>query len=129
MKNILISIVFFASAVLLSGCLDLGSHTSRDVNVIASFPSPNQSYVATSYNSSGGGAGGWCYVQVNVRKQTEQFNPDSGIVFVTTCKVKPDVEWESERKLSISYPANTTIYTHEKVWRSGGDVEVSYVPK
>lgn len=129
MKNILISIVLFASAVFLSGCLDLGSDASRDVNVIASFPSPNQSYVATSYNTSGGGAAGWCYVQVNVRKQSEQFNPDNGVVFVTRCNVKPDLEWATERKLNIGYPVDTTIYTQEKTWRSGENVEISYVPK
>ena len=100
MKNLVISIVLLAGAVLIAGCLNLGSDTSRDVNVIASLTSPSQSYVATSYNSSGGGAAGWCYVQVNIRKQSEQFNPDNGIVFVTTCKVKPDVEWETERKLA-----------------------------
>jgi hypothetical protein len=129
MKNILISIVLFASTVFLPGCLDSGSDTSRDVNVIVSFPSPNQSYVATSYNSSGGGAGGWCYFQVNVRRQSEQFNPDNGIIFVTTCKVRPDVRWETERKLTIGYPADTTIYTQENTWSGGEDVEISYVPK
>jgi hypothetical protein len=36
MKNLLFSVVLIASAVFLSGCLNLGSDTSRDVNVIAS---------------------------------------------------------------------------------------------
>jgi hypothetical protein len=129
MKNILISVVLFAGAVCFSGCLNLGSDTSRDVSVIASFPSSNQSYVATLFNTSGGGAAGWCYVNVNLRKQSEQFNPDNGVVFVTRCSVKPDVEWETERKLNIGYPADTTIYTQEKTWRNGETVEISYVPK
>jgi hypothetical protein len=99
------------------------------VNVIASFPSPNQSYVATSFNSSGGGAAGWCYLQVNIRKQTEQFNPDSGLVFQTRCNVKSDLKWESEKKLSIGYPADSTVYVQEKAWRSGEGVEIFYVSK
>jgi acyl-homoserine lactone acylase PvdQ len=128
MKNLVILVVFLGGAVSLSACLNLGSDKSHDVNVVANFASPNQSYVATSYNSSGGGAAGWCYVQVNVRKQTEQFNPDSGVVFVTKCSVKPDVKWENQNKLSIGYPADATIYTQLKAWRSG-EVEISYLPK
>ena len=129
MKNLLISLVLLVGTVSLSGCLNLASDTSRDVNVIASFPSPNQSYVATSYNSSGGGAAGWCYVLVNLRKQNEQFNPDSGVVFQTRCNVKPDVKWESEKKLSIGYPVDSTVYTQEKAWHSGEGVEISYLTK
>ena len=129
MKNLLILLVLLASAVFLSGCLNLGSDTSRDVNVIASLTSPNQSYVATSYNSSGGGAAGWCYLHVNVRRQNEQFNPDSEVVFQTRCNVKPELKWESEKKLSIGYPADSTVYSQEKAWRSGEGLEISYVPK
>ena len=129
MKKLLFSIVLLASASFNSGCLDLGSDTSRDVNVVASLPSPNESYVASLFNSSGGGAAGWCYLCINVRKLNEQFNPDSGLVFQTRCNVKPDVKWESEKKLSISYPADATVYTQEKAWGSGEGVEISYVPK
>jgi hypothetical protein len=129
MKNLLFSVVLIAGAVFLSGCLNLGSDTSRDVNVIASLTSPNQSYVATSFNRSGGGAAGWCYVYVNVRKQSENFNSDSGVVFQTRCDVTPDLKWESDKKLSIGYPFDATVYTQEKAWRSGEDMEISYVPK
>jgi|SRR6267143_1056799 len=128
MKNLLISIAFFVGTASLSGCLDLSSDTSRDVNVIGTFASPNQSFVATSYNSSGGGAAGWCYVHVNVRKQSEQFNPDSGIVFQTRCNIKPSVQWDTEKMLRIEYPSDATVYTQEKTWGSG-EVEISYLPK
>ena len=129
MKNLLLSILFLVGALSFSACLDLGSDTSRDVNVIASLTSPSQSYVATSFNSSGGGAAGWCYVYVNVRKQGENFNPDSGVVFQTRCEVTPDLKWESDKKLSIGYPADATVYTQETAWRSGEGIEISYVPK
>ena len=128
MKGLLISIALPASAFLLTSCLNLGSDTSRDVHDIASFPSPNQRYVAALYNSSGGGAAGWCYLHVNVRKQAEQFNPDSGVVFQTRCNIKPHLKWASEKKLSIGYPADSTVYTQENAWRSEG-VEITYVPK
>lgn len=129
MKKLLIAIVLLAGVVFLSGCLDLGSNTSGEVNVVASQTSPNQSYVASLFNSSGGGAAGWCYLCINVRKQNEQFNPDSGLVFQTRCNVKPDLKWESEKKLSISYPAGATVYTQEKAWGKGEGVEISYVLK
>lgn len=129
MKGFLISIVLVASPLYLSGCLDLGSDSSRDLNVIASFESPNRSYVATLYNSSGGGAAGWCYLYVNVRKRMEEFNPDHEVVFQTRCSVKPELKWESERKLTIDYPADAIVYARENTWRSGEGVEISYVSR
>jgi len=129
MNKLVISIVLLFGAASLSACLDLSSATSKEVNVLGSFPSPTQSYVATSYNTSGGGAPGWCYVQVNVRKLSEQFDSDGGVVFTTRCNVKPDVKWESERKLSISYPADAIVYTQKKVWGKDEPVEISFLPQ
>jgi len=129
MKNLVISVVILFCAITLSGCLDLASDTSRDVNVIANSVSPNQSYVATSYSMMGGGAAGWCYVCVNVRKNGEQFNSDSGAIFVTRCSVEPELKWQDKRILSIAYPHDATVYTQEKAWGNGEAVEVSYVLK
>ena len=129
MKNLIIQVAVLLSAVLLSGCLDLASDASRDVNVFANTPSPNQSYVATSYSMMGGGAAGWCYVYVNVRKQSEQFNPEDGVIFGTRCDVGPELKWQGEKRLSIEYPRDATVYTQKKTWGSGEAVEISYVPK
>lgn len=129
MKNLPISFVVIFAVVLLSSCLNLASDTSRDVQVVANLASPDQSYMATSYSMMGGGAAGWCYVYVNIRKQNEQFNPDGGIVFGTRCGVEPELRWEDERSLSISYPHDAEVYTQEKAWASGEAVEISYVLK
>ena len=129
MKNLIISVMVLLGTIPISGCLDLASDTSRDVNVIANVPSPNQSYVATSYSMMGGGAAGWCYVYVKVRKQNEGFNPEGDVVFGTRCNVEPELKWQGEKRLSIAYPRDVTVNTQEKM--RGGDeaVEISYVPK
>lgn len=129
MKNLALLVLTLVGVVLLSSCLDLGSDTSRDVGVIANSPSPSQSYTATSYRMSGGGAAGWCYVYVNMRKQSEEFNPDSGIVFGTQCTVEPELKWKDEKSLTIVYPRDSNIYTQEKAWGAGESIAVSYVPK
>jgi len=78
---------------------------------------------------SGGGAAGWCYVYVNMRKQSEQFNPDSGIVFATQCEVEAELNWKDDNSLCIGYPRDARIYTQEKAWNGGEAIALSYVPK
>jgi hypothetical protein len=130
MKNSLMALAVICSVVLLSSCFDLSSDdTSRDINVTANSPSPNQAYIATSYGMSGGGAAGWCYVYLNVRKQNEQFNPDSNIIFQTRCNVEPQLVWKDERNLSIAYPRDATVYKQEKTWGNDASVRISYEPK
>ena len=129
MKNLALLVPALAGVVLLSSCLDLASDTSRDIGVIANTPSRSQSYTATSYRMSGGGAAGWCYVYVNIRKQTEQFNPDSGVVFGTQCEVEPALKWKDEKSLSIGYPHDARVYTQEKAWGAGEAIALSYGPK
>lgn len=129
MKSLVISIAIIFCAITLSACLDLTSDTSRDIKIIDNSVTPNQSYVATSYRMMGGGAAGWCYTCVNVRRNSEQFNPDSGIIFQTRCDVEPELKWQDEKRLSVAYQRDAAVYSQEKAWGGSEGVEVSYVPK
>ncbi len=51
-----------ALAILLTGC----SPVERDIEVIASAPSPDSTRIAVVYSDMGGGAAGWCYVCMDV---------------------------------------------------------------
>ncbi|HZH29522.1 MAG TPA: hypothetical protein VEY11_01910 [Pyrinomonadaceae bacterium] len=84
--------------------------------------------MATSYSMMGGGAAGWCYVYVKIRKRGEQFNPDGDIIFQTRCGVEPELKWQGENGLSIAYPREAAVYTQEKRW-GGEPVAISYVPQ
>jgi len=77
----------------------------------------------------GGGAAGWCYVYVNIRKQRERFNPDRGIIYVTKCGGSPELKWQGEKRLSLEYSRDDRVYTQEKTWGDGDGVEISYVLK
>src|ERR1700741_4423263 len=70
-------------------------------------PSPNQTYIATTFTDSGGGAAGWCARVVAVRKNNEQFDPDHNRVFNSQCDSDVKVAWKDERDLLITVSTST----------------------
>lgn len=126
--------VLISSLFLCSGCLllDQDSSKDKDIGVIASSKSPNEKYVATSYSISGGGAAGFCYLLISLRKVEEQFNPDSGVVFETGCSERSDeleFRWENDKRLRIIYPNDFEPRIKEQTWNSDYPVEISYAAK
>jgi hypothetical protein len=124
--------VLISNALLFTGCLFLDSDKSKDIGVIATSKSPNQKYVATSYSESGGGAAGFCYLLINLRKTEERFNPDKGVVFETGCSQRSDeleFRWENDTRLRVGYPGDFEPRRKEQMWDSDYPVEIFYVSK
>ena len=102
MQKAVASIMVGIQIFILVGCLNLSSDTSSELIIESVVPSPKTSSVATSYLKMGGGAAGWCYKYVNLRKSDEPFDANK-TVFTTRCSSALEVEWTNENNLSINY--------------------------
>ncbi len=113
--------------------LALGSMFAGDGGSTTSFitttPSPNQKHIATIYSSMGGGAAGWCYIGVNIRKSEEQFSSNEN-VFSSSCGTKTDAEWQGDGILRISYSSDSEILSlRQKGLSADKTVKIIYVGK
>lgn len=101
-----------------------------EVRVIANSTSSNQQHVATTYTDMGGGAAGWCYHEVNVRKNDEPFDSQKGDVFYTGCNSEIDLIWKDDGNLLITYSSDgESASLHQKTWSSDKAVRISYAAK
>ena len=99
---------------------------SRDVVVTATETSPDSQHVATVYMMSGGGAAGWCYQHVGVRRVDQPFKPDSGVVFSTRCSpIDVSAAWRSAGELRITYTPGAEALTRQDT-ALDGVIQVSY---
>lgn len=99
---------------------NIGSGGS-EYKVIKATTSPANNYMATSYVVMGGGAAGWCYKQVNLRKLNQPFDADKN-VFTTRCNSELEVKWMDEDNLSIGY-SDESLFKPETEWEK---VKVTY---
>lgn len=119
-------LIFILNLALESRFADDGGSTT---SVITTIPSSNQKHIATIYSSMGGGAAGWCYIGVNIRKGEEQFNPHEN-VFSSQCGTKTNAEWEGDGILRISYSSDSEILSlSQKGWNADKTVKILYVGK
>jgi len=89
--------------------------------------SPNKEYLATVYIVWGGGAAGYVYRLVNIRKRSDPFDPKKGIVFYMTGATDLNLEWENNEHLIVTYSKLANVYTQAKAWGDKGEVQISYV--
>jgi len=113
---ILMSLVSF-NLVAIKSC---GSRSSDvDVDIISTIVSPNKEYVATIYYISGGGAAGYVYGLVNLRRQEDTFNPKKGIIFQVTHTQNITVMWKDDVHLMIKHSKPSSLLTQAKEWSAG----------
>ena len=128
----LLAAVIIPCVALFSGCLDLTSDKSRHVLITANTISPDQQFIATSYGVMGGGAAGWCYAYIGIRKRDEQFDPDRESVFQMSCSQRSnelEITWEGEGQLRVIYPSDADVYKQERLWDRGRSIEIAYESK
>jgi hypothetical protein len=90
-------------------------------------PAPNQTYTTTTFTDTGGGAAGWCYRVVTVRKMIQAFDPDRNRVLNTQCDSAVEVAWKDESNLliTVSTPASS-LSISQKSWSDDKAVRIWY---
>lgn len=114
-------LVIVSAAIIVVGCGDV----TPDVEVTSTLTSPDSSYIATLYLTSGGGAVGWCYQYIAVRRADAPFIPEAGIVFSATCSADISLSWRDARDLHVTYPRGTRRVTRQENAHQGA-VQISY---
>lgn len=105
-----------------------GKSPDVDIDIISTMVSPNKEYVATNYYISGGGAAGYVYRLVNLRRQQEKFDPKKGIVFQVTHTENITVTWEDNAHMTIKYSKPSSLLTQVKEWGTGErKIQIHYV--
>jgi hypothetical protein len=121
MKKPIISMLVLFSIFILIGCLDLTSDTSKEISIGNTLASPKNAYLATSYTAMGGGAAGWCYQHVSIRKVDEPFDAEKD-VFTTRCSSKLEFYWSDESNVNIGF-SDESLFEPETQWEK---VKISY---
>ena len=65
---------FLIITLLSCGCGQIDWQTSDKVEILSESKSPNGDYIATVFYCAGGGAAGYTYTNVNLRKKSKDFN-------------------------------------------------------
>ena len=126
-----ILIYFVAIALLLvnwsatQGCTQRRS--KEQVKIIATAISPNKEYVATVYVISGGGAAGYVYNVVNLRKRADRFDPKKGVVFSGTRIPEISLTWDNNEQVTVKHSKSGNIYTQAKQGGDRGQIRINYV--
>ena len=117
---------FCLVAVAVNGC---GGESSQvDVDIISTVVSPDEEHVATVYNISGGGAAGYVYRLVGLRRHADTFNRKEGIVFQVTHTENITATWEDDAHLTIRYSKPSSLLTQVKEWGTGErKIHINYV--
>lgn len=122
---------FVAIALLLvnwtvaQGCTQ--KRSKEEVKIITTAISPNKEYVATVYVVSGGGAAGYVYDVINLRKQADRFDPKKGVVFSGTRVRDISLTWDDNEHVTVKYSKAEGIYARAKEWGDRGQIRINYV--
>jgi hypothetical protein len=98
----------------------------EDVVTVTTAGSPNNEHVATVYNVSGGGAAGYVYNCVNLRKREEPFESKTGIVFTASGTRRITAVWQDDEHLIIRHSKSAGIYKNAEEWGSDRKIRISY---
>jgi hypothetical protein len=122
-----ITMLVLASWAVEAGCMERSKKPEEQIDIIATATSPSNDHVATVYTVSGGGAAGYAYRVVNLRKQSETFNPKKGVIFSATGTREVTCRWEDNEHLMVNHSKAGNIYTQAKEWGSDKIIRISYV--
>lgn len=96
-----------------------------DILAVTDSTSPGHQYVATTFTDMGGGAAGWCYRMVTVRKTEEPFDPTKNQVFSIQCNTDVEVAWKDDRNLLIAFSKNpVSMSLYQKSWTDDKAVRI-----
>jgi hypothetical protein len=124
---ITVSIFLVLNCAIAHGCGQKDKGAKEQVDIVTISVSPNRDYLATVYIVWGGGAAGYVYRVVNVRKHGERFDPKKGIVLHMSSKSNPTVAWDGNEHLVIQHSKAATIYKQERQWGDKVKVKVDYL--
>ena len=96
--------------LLLNGCLNFGSD-SGTITVISEQPSPDGKFTATSFYCEGGGAAGYCFSNVSLRRAKESLSQRDGLLGKhKTWNSFSDIEirWIDNHNLEVAYKNETS---------------------
>ena len=124
-------------SVFLLGCIDFsgGGPDTDKIEIIGEEKSPNGKFVATSFSCSGGGAAGYFYFNVNLRKAGEKLDQRDGLLGKhKTWKAFADIEvkWIDDENLEVSYKqSNSPDYKENNAVKleSKHGIKIHYVTK
>ena len=98
-----------------------------DILAVTESTSPNHQYVATTYTDMGGGAAGWCYRIVALRRIDQQFDPKNNRVFSIRCNTGVEVAWRDDSKILITWSTDTeSVSLYQKSWSDDRAIRISY---
>lgn len=112
-----------------TSCDQTKSDKNEQVDIVTTSPSPNNEYLATVYVVWGGGAAGYVYRIVNIRKRSDPFNRTKGIVLHMSATTNPGVTWADDKNLMVTYSKLANVYTQSKTWGDKAEVQIIYVAK
>ena len=96
---------FLMITFLLCGCGQNDWQTSDKVEILSESKSPHGDYIATVFSCAGGGASGYTYTNVNLRKKSQDFNQRDFLLgkHLWHSFSEISVNWKDSRTLSVSY--------------------------
>jgi len=109
------------TSVFLLGCIDFsgGGPNTDKIKIIGEEKSPNGRLIATSFSCSGGGAAGYFYFNVSLRRAGEKLDQRDGLMGKhKTWNAFTDIEvkWIDDTNLEVSYnQSNSPDYKENNV--------------
>jgi len=119
-----------ALTVFLTGLMTLScgsNNAGEDVNILSTSRSPDNEYIATFYNVSGGGGAGYAYMLVNLRRKDKPFNPKEGVIFQMTGAYQVTLRWDDNEHLTIRHSKPAAVYVQAQEWGNERRIRISYV--
>ncbi len=95
--------------MLLTGCM-ISDPSNDNVKILSEKPSPNGKFIAASFDCQGGGAAGYCYRNVHIRRAGDELDQRDGLLgknksWSGFSDIK--VRWIDDNNLEISYKQST----------------------
>lgn len=122
-RYIVLTSLAFLNCGCIQGCTQ--DRAQEQVDIVTTIPSPNKEYLATVYVVSGGGAAGYVYKLINLRKQEEPFDSKKGIIFLVTRTRALDLTWQDNQHVTVKHSKPGDVYTKATMWDS--KIRISYV--
>ncbi|MDG2124301.1 MAG: hypothetical protein P8J87_11410 [Verrucomicrobiales bacterium] len=102
LKNLVLASIV---CLLVVACGQSEWKTTDDVEIISESKSPDAKYIATVFSCSGGGAAGYSYTNVNLRKTSDEFSQRDFLLgkHLWNSYNEISVDWKDSTNLDVSY--------------------------
>ena len=116
MRSVGLAALALCATLSLSGCPDPSS--TETVEVIQELQSPEGEFVATSFYCEGGGAAGYCFYNVSLRRAGEKLDTRDTLLgkYKTWNSFSNiEIQWADGRSLEVSYVPTTSPLHREQI--------------